>query len=262
MALFTRSGGFLTPFAFPRLPVPPLPPTDPRSGDPDKPSVPWAPPPPPPPPAPPPPAPPPPAPPPPAPPPKTPLSRSPGFRFVPDMPVDPGTPVDPGGPGIDPGGRTVPAIPAEPPMGPPDDVPSDLGPTPSGQTPDLTALLRLAGRGGGASSPGLQGLLESLMSGIGGGQARQRYGRQFQTYLANQRMAQSQRAEMAGMDQGADQDFASPLQGQMQMQAALDRLRTALDMPSRTPVSRRAPQFASSSSTSGGGLTATSPYLY
>ena len=146
----------------------------------------------------------------------------------------------------------------QPPAGPPDDVPPGSGPT-----PDLTALLRLAGRGGGASSPGLQGLLESLMSGIGGGQARQRYGRQFQTFLANQRMAQSQRAEMAGMDQGTDKDFASSLQGPMQMQAALDRLRTALDMPSRAPLSRRAPQFASSSS-GGGGLSSssTSPYLY
>ena len=194
--------------------------------------------------------------------------------YAPTNPTDPyptPPPTDPSAPSplpppapqpFDPGGRVVPDTPAEPPAGPPDDVPADLGPAPSGQTPDLTALLSLMGRGSGASSPGLQGLLESLMSGIGGGQARQRYGRQFQTFLANQRMAQSQRAEMAGMDQGADQGPASPLQGQMQMQAALDRLRTALDMPSRTPVSRRAPQFASSSSTSGGGLTATSPYLY
>ena len=134
-----------------------------------------------------------------------------------------------------------------------------LGPsTPSGQSPGLAALQGLIGRSGGSvQSPGLQSLLEGTAGRLGG-QARQRYGRQFQTFLANQRMTQRQRADAAGMDAEA----VSPLQEQMQIQAALDRLRAALDMPSRTPVSRRAPQFAPSS-TSGGGLSSsTSPYLY
>ena len=152
-------------------------------------------------------------------------------------------------------------------------MPADLGGLPadisglggppsglSGQSPGLAALQGLLGRtSGGVQSPGLQSLLEGTAGRLGG-QARQRYGRQFQTFLANQRAAQGQRgAETAGMDQGGP---ASALQGQMQMQTALDRLRAALDMPSRAPQSRRTPQFASSASTSGGGLTATSPYLY
>ena len=143
--------------------------------------------------------------------------------------------------------------------GPPSGAPG-LGPSsPSGQAPGLAALQGLLGRSSGVQSPGLQGLLEGTAGRLGG-QARQRYGRQFQTFLANQRAAQGQRGDaMAGMgDTGA-----SSLQGSMQMQMALDRLRAALDMPSRTPQRSRAPQFASSSS-SGGGLSSssTSPYLY
>ena len=137
----------------------------------------------------------------------------------------------------------------------------DLGPSnaPTGQSPSLAALQGLLGRsGGGVQSPGLQSLLEGTAGRLGG-QARQRYGRQFQTFLANQQAAQRQRGADAA---GAEDMGSSALQGQMQMQLALDRLRAALDMPSRAPQSRRAPQFASASSTSGGGLTATSPYLY
>ena len=146
--------------------------------------------------------------------------------------------------------------------GPPADIPGLGGPPSglSGQSPGLAALQGLLGRStSGVQSPGLQSLLEGTAGRLGG-QARQRYGRQFQTFLANQRAAQNQRgAETAGMDQGGP---ASALQGQMQMQMALDRLRAALDMPSREPQRNRAPQFASSASALGGGLTATSPYLY
>lgn len=145
-------------------------------------------------------------------------------------------------------------------------MPTDLGPfgggsSPAvGQSPGLGALQGLLGRSsGGGASPALQSLLEGVAGQLGGGQARQRYGRQFQTYLANQQMAQRQRAESGGMD---SEMAPSSLQGQMQMQVALDRLRAALDMPSRVPQSRRAPQFASSAPSSGGGLNASSPYLY
>ena len=142
----------------------------------------------------------------------------------------------------------------------PTGLPDGGSSAPSGQSPSLAALQGLLGRSsGGVQSPGLQSLLESTAGRLGG-QARQRYGRQFQTFLANQRAAQSQRGDaMAGMgDTGA-----SSLQGSMQMQMALDRLRAALDLPSRTPQRSRAPSFASSSS-AGGGLSSssTSPYLY
>ena len=131
----------------------------------------------------------------------------------------------------------------------------------SGQSPSLAALQGLIGRSsGGVQSPGLQSLLEGTAGQLGGGQARQRYGRQFQTFLANQRAAQHQRgADIAGME---DMGTSSSLQGQAPMQIALDRLRAALDLPSRTSQRSRAPQFAPSSSSLGGGLSATSPYLY
>ena len=136
-------------------------------------------------------------------------------------------------------------------------VPADLG-VPEA-SPSFTALQGLIGRSsGGVQSPGLQSLLEGTAGRLGG-QARQRYGRQFQTFLANQQAAQRQRGADAA---GAEDMGTSALQGQMQMQMALDRLRAALDMPSRAPLSRRAPQFAGSSRAPGGGFTAASPYLY
>lgn len=147
--------------------------------------------------------------------------------------------------------------------GPPSDLPG-LGPSgdPSSQSPGLAALQGLLGRSnGGVQSPGLQGLLEGTAGRLGGGQARQRYGRQFQTYLANQQAAQRQRAESAGMDS----EMAPSTQGALQMQIALDRLRAALDLPSRGAAPRsRAPQFGGSSSSLGSGLSSssTSPYLY
>ena len=131
----------------------------------------------------------------------------------------------------------------------------------SGQSPSLTALQGLIGQSrGGIPSPGLQSLLEGTAGRLGGGQARQRYGRQFQTFLANQRAAQGQRGDAMMAEMG--DTGASSLQGQTQMQTALDRLRAALDLPSRAPLRSRAPQFASSSSSSGGLSSATSPYLY
>ena len=153
-----------------------------------------------------------------------------------DVSADLGVPADLGGPAA----RSVPA---------------DLGAPEA--SPSLTALQGLLGRSGGGAPPGLQSLLEGTASRLGG-QARQRYGRQFQTVLANQRLAASQR----GGDTPGLETAVGQLQQQLQTQQALDRLRGLIGQQSPHAARARASQMPSSARLGSLASSPTSPYLY